>query len=331
MPASIDIRGIAVKLLKAHHLRYIDMRQIPDPLTGTNVVVLKFRTDKEHSPKAFFDDLNENGIQYKKLSKDPEALVVVCELWPKGQKRQVSELREKIRSQQRSQENESPAGGTNRNMPYVGVPSGGTQAVMIQSLAKDLQKAGHTDEADDLLRIAGEQDWEEFQRKMQKVLGKMNLYTRPEVRQLREAIASEIIKELGPDVELLRGTKGSDLEKHINDAILQNIDLVLDTRGIADSVLRRTASKLTPEHAIVQLKKIRRGFLSLETLAKDSGEPEVAARAAEYAAAIQHDEVATLDDSARRVDLSDPVVSLVSARRLSAAYLLLVEATSASL
>jgi len=328
MPASIDIRGIAVKLLKAHHLRYVDMRSLRDPLTGTNVIVLKFRRDKEHSPKAFFDDLNENGIQYKKLSKDPDALSIVCELWPKGQKRQVSEAREKAREQQRAKEKGSTPGGSNGNMPYVGLPAGGTQAVMIQSVAKELADAGHTAEAQELLRIAGEQDWEEFQRRLRKVLVRLKLYTRPEVRQLREQISGEIIKEMGPDVKLLNGAKGSDLEKHINDCILQNIDLVLDTRGIADSVLRRTAGNQKPVTQIAQLKRIRRGFHSLQGRAESSGESAVASRAKNYVDAFDHDiQVLVAGSGHSRVNWADPAVVMVSSRRLEAAYLHLFESS----
>jgi hypothetical protein len=326
MPASVDIRGIAVKLLKAHHLRYIDMRSIPDPLTGTQVVVLKFRRDKEHSPKAFFDDLNENGIQYKKLVKDPNAQQIICELWPKGQKRRVSELREKARDQQRSKENGGTTGISNGNMPYVGIPSGGTQAIMIQSVAKDLAEAGYEDEAAALLRIAGEQDWEEFHRRLRKVFVRMRLYTRPEVRQLREQISAEIIKEMGPDVELLKGARGSDLEQHINDCIREHIDLVLDTRGIADSVLRRTADRRGPEQKIAQLQRIRRGFSSLHLRAKETGDTDVALVAKSYVDSLAND-IQTLADggSSTRVSLTDPAVSLVSSRQLDAAYLHLVE------
>lgn len=324
MPASIDIRGIAVKLLKAHHLRYVAMQATPDPLTGTNVIVLKFRRDKEHSPKAFFDDLNENGIQYKKLVKDPAALEIVCELWPKGQKRQVSEAREKVRSEQRAKENGAGSGPSNGNMPYVGVPSGGSQSMVIQSVARQLEAAGHEEEARELLRIAAEQDWEEFQRKMKKVLARMRLHTRPEVRQLREAIATEIIKEMGPDVELLQGARGSDLEKQINDCILQNVDLVLDTRGIADSILRRTAESLPPETKLAKLKQLRRGFHSLHTRAEDDSNVQVLT--ASYIKGVDDDIQSTVEGKGpARTNWSDPVVALVSARLLDAAYLQLIE------
>jgi len=328
VPASVDVRGIAVKLLKAHHLRYIDMRSIPDPLTGTHVIVLKFRRDKEQSPKAFFDDLNENGIQYKKLVKDPNATQIICELWPKGQKKRVSELREKVRDQQRSKENGGTSGISNGNMPYVGIPAGGTQAIMIQSIAKELAEAGHGEEAKELLRIAGEQDWEEFRRRMRKVFSRMKLYMRPEVRQLREQISSEIIKEMGPDVELLRGTRGSELEKHINDCLHEHIDLVLDTRGIADSILRRTAEHLSPEQKVAHLQRIRRGFTVLANRASNTGDLDVADVATKYADLLARD-IQTLVDggSSVAVKLDDPVVALVSSRSLDAAYLHLVEST----
>lgn len=326
MPASVDIRGLAVKLLKAHRLRYIDMRSIPDPLTGTQVIILKFRRDKERSPKAFFDDLNENGIQYKKLVKDPEATQIICELWPKGQKRRVSELREKARSQQRSKENGGSSGVSNGNVPYVGIPRGEAQSIMVQSVAKDLVAAGYKDEAKELLRTAGEQDWEEFHRCMRKVFTRMKLYTRPEVRQIREQIASEIIKEMGPDVDLLKGARGSDLEKHINDCVQEHIDLVLDTRGVADSVLRRTASNLNVTQKLAQLQKIRRGFRTLQDRAKQTGDLKVAAIAQTYTDSLGQD-IQTLVDGGveTRVNLTDPLISLVSLRHLDAAYLHLVE------
>lgn len=328
MPAPVDIRGIAVKLLKAHHLRYIDMRSNADPLTGTHVITLKFRRDEKHSPKAFFDDLNENGIQYKKLVKDPDATQIICELWPKGQKRRVSELREKARSEQRAKENGGSTGVSNGNMPYVGIPSGGSQAVMIQSVAKDLAQAGYEEEANDLLRMAGEQDWEEFHRRMRKVFTRLKLHTRPEVRQLREQISAEIVKEMGPDVVLLRGARGSDLEKEINSAIHEHIDLVLDTRGIADSVLRRTASSLSPTQKIAQLGKIRRGFMTLQGRAADTGAASVAAAAKVYVDSLGQDmQVLAEGGTKTTVRLTDPVVSLVSLRNLDAAYLHLVESS----
>lgn len=325
MPASsIDIRGISVKLLKAHHLRYLDMRIIPDPLTGTKVIVLKFRRDKTHSPKAFFDDLNEHGIQYKKLSKDPDAQTIICELWPKGQKRQVSEAREKARAQQRAMENGGTVGPSNRNMHYVGVPNAGTQAVVIQSLAKDLRTSGHFEEARELMRIAGEQDWEEFDRRMHQVLMHLRLYSRPEVRQLREQVASEIVKALGPDISLLKNTKGSDLEAKINDCIFRHLDLVLDTRGIADSVLRRTASSTNPKALIPQMQRVRRGFKALCALAQDSGDAQVEAKAKEYVQRIASQIDKVLNGSTETLDMNDPAIALVHGRQIEAAYLHLV-------
>ena len=151
MPGSADIRGIGVKLLKAHKLRYIDMRTIKDPLTGTDVIVLKFRRDKETSPKSFFDDLNENGIQYKKLVKDPEATEIVVELWPKGQKHDVSKARDKARDKARSQKNKGESQVPTNNLHYVGIPSGASKANMITSLANEIKQAGCADEASELL------------------------------------------------------------------------------------------------------------------------------------------------------------------------------------
>lgn len=312
MTASIDIRGIAVKLLKSHHLRYIDMRTVPDPVTRTPVTVLKFRRDEKHSPKAFFDDLNENGIQYKKLVKDPEAVVIICELWPKGMKRRVSELREKKRSEQRAKENGGVSGPSNGNMPYVGVPSGRAQSVTIQSSKQT--------------KTAGEQDWEEFHRKVNKVLKRMRLYERPEIRQLREAISTEIIKELGPDAELIQGARGSDLEKEINSCIQENIDLVLDTRGLADSVLRRTASSQSIPQRVAQLTSIRRGLARLATMAETNSETLMAKQAATFTKSVEADIQSLLEGKeANNADLSHPVVALVSSRKIESAYLLLMD------
>ena len=324
MPASVDIRAIATKLLKAHKLRYIDMRSLSDPQTGLKTIVLKFRKDRDHSPKAFFDDLNENGIQYKKLSKDPEATEVVCELWPKGQKSRATELREKARQKARSKsQSDGPSGTPSQNLSYVGIPSPGTQPIMISSMAKELKEAGLHEEAEELVKIAGEQDWDEFRRVMGKVFGKMKLYRRPEVRQLREHIAGEILRELGDDSVLLKGLRGSDLEKRINECIYEHIDLVLDTRGIANSVLTRIAAS---PHRVIALKSVKRGVDSLVARAEESGQDKAARLARKYASSVAESLSRSLNGEEGLLDVeSSTLLRLVAERDLDSAYLFLLE------
>jgi len=324
MPSSVDIRGIATKLLKSHHLRYIDMRSVSDPQTGLKTIVLKFRKDKDHSPKAFFDDLNENGIQYKKLSKDPNATEIVCELWPKGQKRRATELREKVRQKSRSQQNKGPLGTPSQNLSYVGIPSPGTQPIMISSLAKELREAGLQEEAEDLLRIAGEQDWDEFRRIARKVFIRLKIHQRPEIRQLKENIAGELLRELGPDSFLLKNLKGSDLEKRINECLYENIDLVLDTRGIANSMLTRVAS---PSHLLTSLKSIKRGIRSLVSRAESAGHNKVASMAKNYEAEVDLAINASIRDENFSEFSYTPFFRLVEERDLDSAYLHLLDLT----
>lgn len=318
MPSSVDIRAIATKLLKAHHLRYIDMRSISDPQTGLKTIVLKFRKDRDHSPKAFFDDLNENGVQYKKLSKDPDATEIICELWPKGQKRRATELREKARQQSRSKQNKGPLGTPSRNLSYVGIPSPGTQPIMISSLAKELRESGFTDEAEELVRIAGEADWDEFRRIATRVLVRLKLHQRPEIRQLKEVIAGELLKELGPDSVLLRDIRGSDLETRINECLYDNIDLVLDTRGIANSILTRVASS---GQDLLTLKEAKRGMVTLGRKAEEGGQKEAAIAAYKYASCIEARIAGSVEDEGVPSDL----LKMIHDRDMDSAYLYLLE------
>lgn len=322
MPGSADIRGLSVKLLKAHKLRYIDMRTVKDPLTGTDVIVLKFRRDKETSPKSFFDDLNENGIQYKKLVKDPEATQIVVELWPKGQKREISKARDKARDKARSQKNKGEGTGPKNNLHYVGIPKPEASINVITSLAKEIKEAGLTGESEELLRIAGEQDWDEFNRKMGSVFRKLKLHTRPEVRQIRETVVAAIIKEMGADAELLSGMRGSELGKRITSVMADHLDLILDTHSIADSVLRRVASTtLEPSQVVAKLQGVRRGFLSIAARAKQADELAVEAQALVLANTAHADiQNIAAGDTAVLTKLDDSLVGLVSSRKLDAAY-----------
>lgn len=327
MVASADIRGIAVRLLKTHRLRYIDMRTIKDPLTGTGVIVLKFRRDKERSPKAFFDDLNENGIQYKKLVKDPNAVQIVVELWPRGQKHEVSKARDKARDKARSEKNKTNGAGSNGNLDYVRIPSGANLNV-ITSLAKDLIEAGFDEEADELTRIAGGQDWDEFRRKMGKMFRRLKLHTRPEVRQLKEAIAAAVVKEMAADAALFKGMRSSDLERKFNDSVMEHLDLILDTRGIANSVIRRVASTSeSPTNLIVQLKGVKRGLETLASRAQEAEEPEVLAAVMKRVAVVNDDIIALRQGKKASVktNLDDHFMVLVASRKLDAAFLHLIE------
>lgn len=326
MPGSANIRSMAVKLLKVHKLRYIDMRNIKDPLTGMDVIVLKFRRDKEKSPKSFFDDLNENGIQYKKLVKDPDAVQIIVELWPKGQKREISKARDEARDKARAQKNKGESAVPTNNLSYVGIPSGASKSIMITSLAKEIKNAGFDEESKELVRIAGEQEWDEFTRKMHSVFKKLKLHTRPEIRQLREAIVIAILKELGPDAELLEGMRESELNKRISVAMAEHLDLILDTSSIANSVLRRVAStKLEPSQVVAQLQGIRRGFLALATKAQSADDTKVEKLATDLASVAASDiQKLAAGNTKIETNLSDSLVSLVSLRKLDAAYLQLL-------
>lgn len=326
MVASADIRGIAVRLLKTHRLRYIDMRTIKDPLTGTGVIVLKFRRDKERSPKAFFDDLNENGIQYKKLVKDPNAVQIVVELWPRGQKHEVSKARDEARDKARSEKNKTNGAGSNGNLDYVRIPSGANLNV-ITSLAKDLIAAGFEEEAEELTRVAGGQDWDEFRRKMGKMFRRLKLHARPEIRQLREAIVAAVMKEMAADAELFRGMRGTELERKFNDSVIEHLDLILDTRSIANSLLRRVAAASSdPAKLVVQLKGVKRGLEALAARAEEAEEPEVLTAVMKRVATVSTDiDLLREGKSSVKTDLNDHFLTLVASRQLDAAFLYLIE------
>lgn len=324
MPESRDIRTMVVKLLKAHHLRYMNFWKEPDPQTGVAVTLLKFRRDKSHNPKAFFDALNEVGLQYKKLSKDPNAAEITCEIWPKGQKGQMTKLREKASQgvgTGKGEEGQDSTGNGNGSLRYIEVPNGEANAKMIQSTVQELREAGFTEEAEELYKIAFEQNWNEFRRKITRMFKKLKLHLRPEIRQLREQIAGEILDEMGLDAALFEGLRGSDLEERINEVVNENLDLILDTRGIANSVLRRTASSKTQK--LGQLKGLRRGLLLLADMAEDE---EVAIKVGAVLREVDEDVEDVLSGKeAHRVDFASPFVTLVSERNVGAAYLLLLD------
>lgn len=318
-----DLRTMVVKLLKAHHLRYMNFWQEPDPQTGVSVTLLKFRRDKEHNPKAFFDGLNEVGLQYKKLSKDPNALEITCEIWPKGQKQKMTEMRENASKGVGTgggEDGGDSSGISNGSLRYLSIPDGEANAKMIESMVQEMEDAGFAEEANELRKIAFEQNWDEFRRKINRMFRRLKLHKRPEVRQLREQIAGEIIDEMGLDAELFQGLRGSDLEKKINECVHENIDLILDTRGIADSVLRRTAN--TDTQKIAKLRNLRRG---LRRVASMNDEDEWLAKVGRVISAVDSDiEDVLLGGDVTRTSFDSPLMTLLGERNIGAAYLMLL-------
>lgn len=322
-----DIRTLVVKLLHAHHLRYMNYWKEPDPQTGVEVTLLKFRRDKEHNPKAFFDGLNEAGLQYKKLSKDPEALEIVCELWPRGAKGKVTEMREDasqgVGKGQKPKDQGESGGSPGGSLRYLAIPpSGETNSIMVQSVAQELVEAGCVEEAEELLRIGdGGQDWDEFRRKVSRMFQRIKLYQRPEIRQIKEQIANEIVSTMGLDAELFAGLRGSDLEKRINEVVHENVDLILDTRGIADSILRRTASVGVPK--IARLRRMRR---QTEAVRAFSDETSVQDKASKIIRNIDADIEREISGSTEpsQLDLDSPLMVVLAESNVEAAYLMLL-------
>jgi hypothetical protein len=329
MPGAIDVRTLVVKLLKAHHLRYKAFGKQPDPETGVEVTLLTFCRDQDHNPKAFFDAVNETGLQYKKLTKDPNATEITCELWPRGMKGKVTEMREDSRkgvgTGQGTKDQGESGGSPGGTLRYLEIPpSGETNSQMIQSVAKELVEAGCVEEAAELLRIgAGGQDWNEFRRKVSRMFHRIKLHQRPEIRQMREQIANEIVSTMGLDSELFSGLRGSDLEKQINEVLHDNIDLVLDTRGIADSVLRRTASCSSGVPKIAKLKNLRRGVLMVGSMGHGQ---EWRRKVNNLTRDINIDIDREIHGSknSQLIDVDSPLMVLLAERNIEAAYLMLL-------
>jgi len=319
---------MVVKLLKAHHLRYINFWKEPDPQTGVEVTLLKFRGDKEHNPKSFFDSLNSAGLQYKKLSKDPNATEIICEIWPRGAKKRINEMRDKAStgvSDGESAQNQGESGGSpGGSLRYLEIPNGEANSNMINSVARDLIKAGCAEEAKELLSLAsGGQDWDEFRRKVSRMFHRIKLHSRPEIRQIREQIAGEIVSTMGLDAELFSGMRGSDLEEKINEIVQDNIDSILDTRGIADSVLRRTASVGSTVNKIAKLRRMRRGINAVYEMAEDDS---VLIKAASIRSSLDNEIKMEADGTTgtRSIDHSSPLMVLLAERNVEAAYLMLL-------
>lgn len=328
MEGGRDIRSMMMKLLKAHHMRYMNFWKEPDPQTGVEVTLLKFRRDKEHNPKAFFDSINETGLQYKKLSKDPDALEIVCELWPRGAKGKMTEMRQDagggVGTGKGSDQGES-GGSPGGSLRYIQLPNGEANAKMVQSVAEDLLEAGFEDEASELLLIGkGGQDWDEFSRKISHMFRRLKLHKRPEIRQIREQVANEIVSTMGLDAELFSGMRGSDLEKKINDVVQDNIDLILDTRGIADSVLRRTASSATSK--VARMRYLRRGVRMVAAIAADADESSAQKKASRIGRDLDLDIYTAASGGGRTcVDINSPFMVLLAERDIEGAYLLLLD------
>lgn len=302
MPSSYDIRGIAVKLLKAHKMRHLSLTIQADPATGLRVHVLKFRRDKDQSPKAFFDSLNDHGIQYKKLSKDPDSLEIVCELWPKGQKRRAVDAREDARQKARTQQNQGPSGTPTKSLNYMGIPSP-SHPVVVSSTCK----------------TAGEQDWDEVRRKVSSLLKHLDLSKRPEIRQLTESLAGEIVKTLGQDSILLKDTKLSDLKSKVEDFLVENIEYLVNPEAVAESMMRRIS--LTPTQYIAKLKIARRSLATLQSKVPNELKPQVAVFIGMADSALEN----VLNGDPETFDWDSPVVRLASSRDFAGALHYLVE------
>jgi len=251
MTAPVDIRSVAAKLLKGHHMNLMNSGVVEDPsIPGAKVTMIEFRVPRNHNPKAFFDSLNENGIQYSKETKDPNATTIKCRLWPKGKKSEALDAQRKRQEELRGTDkgNSGGAGGGVGASPYLGPPSAGTASTLVMSntkfddTARELLEGGHIEDAIELLKIAGEQSWEEFGQKVKEALSSEDIYQSPEVRNLRERVVSSIIKALGKDAVLLKDMRSDDLSSKLGDYLSLNMDLLLGTREMADSLIRRVAA-----------------------------------------------------------------------------------------
>jgi len=250
MTSPVDIRSVAAKLLKGHHMNLMNSGVVDDPsIPGTKVTMIEFRVPRNHNPKAFFDSLNENGIQYSKETKDPNATVIKCRLWPKGAKSRALKAKDEYKKRVKGQDKGSgETGGGVGVSPYLGPPSAGTASTLVMSntkfddTARELLEGGHVEDAIELLKIAGEQSWEEFGHKVKEALSSADIYQSPEARNLRERVVSSIIKALGPDAVLLKDMRAVDLSSKLGDYLSLNMDLLLGTREMADSLIRRVSA-----------------------------------------------------------------------------------------
>tara|TARA_R100001079_G_scaffold97565_1_gene61172 strand:- start:1094 stop:2056 length:963 start_codon:yes stop_codon:yes gene_type:complete len=312
-----SLRTLSVKLLKAHHLRYINFWREPDPETGVEVSLLKFRRDKDHSTKAFFDALNESGLQYKKISKDPDATEIVCELWPKGAKRRMTEMRNKAKKGVGYGKGESSSGpegpSSSSNLPYIQVPNGEAMSNLLQATVDYLRTSGLDEEAEELLSVADAQPWGEFSRKVSRMLKSISIHSRPEIRQIREQLARSIVDCLGQDSSLLQGMRGVDLDKKISEILASNLDYILDTRGLADSILRLVSS--TPADA-----PLRAASRTLEEVSKYDDSNEFESRVSSLASDIEH----SIRTGEAILDTSSPLMRALSRGDAVSSYLILV-------
>jgi hypothetical protein len=328
MALASDIRSLVVKLLKAHSLRFMNIWQEADPNSGIKLTLLKFRRDKDHSPKAFFDALNENGIQYKKINKDPDAQEIICEIFPKGSKSRATQLRRKYREKEKQRDNHRRDEPT-RNLSYIAVPEQGTASKMVDAIVRDLRAAGYSEDAAMVERVAHEHNQSEFVRKMRDVLRAAKLYQRPEIRQIREQIVQDMMSALGADSSLYKTMRSADLEKWVKDVFCDNIDLILDTRGVADSMLRR-ASASSEEFDLPKLTTARRRLSALYDMVGDADLPSSAktrarVRVADARRSVDAKMRRLLSENPASMDALDPIVAKVVHDGIDSVFFELIE------
>lgn len=289
----MDVRAVATKLLRAHKMHLLNSDTTQDPqLPGIKVVTIKFTRRENQNPKAFFDSLNESGIQYSKQSKDPNATTIICELWRKGDKKRVTELRKKAKDRARKRDKGTSGGpvGGGTSSPYIGAPNSGTGSVLVMSqteaekTAEALLAAGHTEEAVELLKIAGEQGWGEFQDALTDALTHANIRNSPESRLIRGRLAHFVVESLGSDASLLKDIRPSELERRVTECLRDNVESLIDMKELSASLLRRCASAMPTEE---ELTKLLQGYKKLAAeSARGSSEHT---RAVELAKGVQCD------------------------------------------
>jgi len=294
MPGGVmDVRAVATKLLRAHKMHLLNSDTTQDPqLPDVKVVTIKFTRRENQNPKAFFDSLNENGIQYSKQSKDPNATTIICELWRKGDKKRVTELRKKAKDRERKRDkgtSEGPVGG-GTSSPYIGPPNLGTGSVLVMSqkevdkTAEALLASGYAEEAVELLKIAGEQGWEVFSKVLTDSLTNASIKDSPEARLIRERVSRFVVEGLGSDASLLKDIRPAELKRRVTECLRENVESIIDMNELSDSLLRRCAETLPAEEDLTTLIK---GY---EKLAKDSAEGSQEQRkAVELAQGVKND------------------------------------------
>tara|TARA_R100000656_G_scaffold104176_1_gene76059 strand:- start:92909 stop:93763 length:855 start_codon:yes stop_codon:yes gene_type:complete len=202
-----------------------------DPESGMKVQYVKFRKSRDKSPKAFFDSLNEVGIQYKKLVKDPDALEIICELWRKGEKSRATQLREKNRQESRSRQDSGPSGTPSANFNYMAVPPGRSQPNLISAETIGTMK-----------KHAEEQSWD----RLREYTNEAFETNTPIVSNAdMERLAARIVRSMGPDMQLYGGSRSVEMADQLKTLLAENIDKVIDTQELAACIIRRCGLQRT--------------------------------------------------------------------------------------